>query len=77
MQVSSDSFDHRRAGCIPELVEKVVTAVERPNEYTICENFYLLFLPAGGKPLCRLSGDRLHEMKTNDLKTLETLEKLQ
>jgi hypothetical protein len=75
-QVTSDSFDHRHARCIPELVEKVVTAVERKTTIFM-RQFLLVISTSRGKPLCRLSGDRLDEMKTNNLKTLETLGKLQ
>jgi hypothetical protein len=48
MQVASDSFDHKRAGCIPELVEKVVTAVERPNDY-ICETIFTCYFYQQGE----------------------------
>jgi hypothetical protein len=76
MQAESESFDHGSKRRIPQRLEDVVTAVDRGAGLILYDNFYLFFRPAGGKPLFRLGGDRFDDMKTIDLKTLETLEKL-
>jgi hypothetical protein len=71
---SSESYKNHRS--IPQVFRRRGYGSRTRIGLILWVNFYLSFLPAGGQPLCSLSGDRLDKMKTTDLKTLETLEKL-
>jgi hypothetical protein len=75
MQIAPDSFDHRSKRLTPQILEDVVRQ-SNAQMTNFVRQFLLLISTSRGKPLCRLSSDRLDEMKAIHQKTLETLEKL-